>query len=429
MTGMPTVAEGPHADLIKAASKGDAALARSLLAGGADVRAKDRFGNTALIYAALGGHTEVVRLLLESGADPLAANQIGMTAPKLAAAHGHSEIVELFESHKTTRPPEAFAGAETRRGTRSLHRAAHEGDVAGVSALLAGGADANARDDDRWTPLMFAAVKGHAGVVRALLGGGANANARNAKGWTALTLAVSVRDPEMMQLLLGGGADADTRDDEGRTPLMRAAEENNVECLKVLLAHGVDVNARSVAGETASALAARHAHAEVLRLLEEAGARDAAALLAAPASAQAAFDPTNVESLFNSRWLEPGAEKSAVGDEESAAGVEETQAAVTPVVSEPPPAESQALAPAQARPEAVERLIAALEGLREFVPAVSAANLSHKLMLTLPEAAVLTGLSRTHLRQAVREGRLKARIIGRKWLIKRADLDEYVRNL
>jgi excisionase family DNA binding protein len=42
------------------------------------------------------------------------------------------------------------------------------------------------------------------------------------------------------------------------------------------------------------------------------------------------------------------------------------------------------------------------------------------------EAAQLSGLSRGHLREAIEEKKLKARIIGRGWRVKRADLDAYV---
>ena len=72
-----------------------------------------------------------------------------------------------------------------------------------------------------------------------------------------------------------------------------------------------------------------------------------------------------------------------------------------------------------------ERLINALEGLQR-PPAVAIAD---ALMLTLAEAAALTRLSRVHLRQAIEEGKLKARIIGKGWKIKRADLDSYVEKL
>jgi excisionase family DNA binding protein len=45
------------------------------------------------------------------------------------------------------------------------------------------------------------------------------------------------------------------------------------------------------------------------------------------------------------------------------------------------------------------------------------------------EASQLSGLSRRILRQAIEEKKLKARIIGRGWRVKRADLDAYVMKL
>jgi excisionase family DNA binding protein len=52
-----------------------------------------------------------------------------------------------------------------------------------------------------------------------------------------------------------------------------------------------------------------------------------------------------------------------------------------------------------------------------------------KLTLSLIEAAQLSGLSRGHLREAIEAKKLKARIIGRGWKVKRDDLDLYVKKL
>lgn len=53
----------------------------------------------------------------------------------------------------------------------------------------------------------------------------------------------------------------------------------------------------------------------------------------------------------------------------------------------------------------------------------------HKLLLTLNEAQELTGLSRTILREAISQGTLKAKIIGKSWRIKYTDLERYVEKL
>jgi excisionase family DNA binding protein len=59
----------------------------------------------------------------------------------------------------------------------------------------------------------------------------------------------------------------------------------------------------------------------------------------------------------------------------------------------------------------------------------SVTDLAHKLTLSLQEAARLSGLSRASLRAAIKAGKLKARIIGRGYRVKRSDLDVYVRKI
>jgi excisionase family DNA binding protein len=59
-------------------------------------------------------------------------------------------------------------------------------------------------------------------------------------------------------------------------------------------------------------------------------------------------------------------------------------------------------------------------------PSVTVAD---KILLTLREASALTNLSPGHLRTAIDEGKLKAKIVGRGWKVKRADLDAYVKKL
>jgi excisionase family DNA binding protein len=80
--------------------------------------------------------------------------------------------------------------------------------------------------------------------------------------------------------------------------------------------------------------------------------------------------------------------------------------------------------------EALGRAIAdALRATQTHANGTSAASitdLAHKLTLSLMEASQLSGLSRGHLRQAIEEKKLKARIIGRGWRMKRADLESYV---
>ena len=49
-----------------------------------------------------------------------------------------------------------------------------------------------------------------------------------------------------------------------------------------------------------------------------------------------------------------------------------------------------------------------------------------KLLLTMKEVQALTGLSEKILRQAIKDEKLKAKIIGKSWRIKRLDLENYI---
>ena len=77
------------------------ALARELIALGADVNKADQGGRTPLYAAALGQHDDVVQLLLNSAANTSALNADGESALAVAVQSGHGEIVRLLQ---TARP-------------------------------------------------------------------------------------------------------------------------------------------------------------------------------------------------------------------------------------------------------------------------------------------------------------------------------------
>ncbi|WP_100484617.1 ankyrin repeat domain-containing protein [Mycobacteroides abscessus] len=79
-----------------------------------------------------------------------------------------------------------------------------------VYALIAGGADVNAREEQNWTPLHFAAREDSPEVVKLLLDSGADINAINGRGQTPIMLAVASTKRSgigVLQLLRERGAD------------------------------------------------------------------------------------------------------------------------------------------------------------------------------------------------------------------------------
>lgn len=152
-------AQDPGDALRRAASAGDIAKVKELLAAGVDVNAANSYGGTALAFAADKGHAAVVNLLLEHGADVNAKDRFYSMAPLTwAVEKGHVEIVR---------------------------------------ALLAKGAQGENE------ALVFAAARGQTGVVKVLLERG-KASPEDLSN--ALVAATQEEQKEMVTLLEAAGA-------------------------------------------------------------------------------------------------------------------------------------------------------------------------------------------------------------------------------
>ena len=99
----------------------------------------------------------------------------------------------------------------------ALHRAAKLGNLDGLKAALAAGADVNARDDRGWTPLMHAANRGYTLLIEPLLAAKADLDVRGKAGATALFIAVANRRTEIITLLVKAGADVSIKGPKGKT--------------------------------------------------------------------------------------------------------------------------------------------------------------------------------------------------------------------
>jgi len=87
-----------------------------------------------------------------------------------------------------------------------IQTAAKKGDTATVRKLLAEREDANRKDQDGWTALIWATIRNDPATVEALLNGGAQVNTKDNYGWTALMWAENYSHTEIAKLLRQAGA-------------------------------------------------------------------------------------------------------------------------------------------------------------------------------------------------------------------------------
>jgi hypothetical protein len=124
------------AALVTAATKGDVAAAKSLLAGGADSNSHDANGYSALNWAARNGHLDIARLLIDQGADVNAhANPRRWTPLMNAAGMGHDDIAKLLVSRGANVNVLDATGAQALLWARTQARSSL------MTYLLAHGAD------------------------------------------------------------------------------------------------------------------------------------------------------------------------------------------------------------------------------------------------------------------------------------------------
>ncbi len=154
-----------------------------------------------------------------------------------------------------------------------LIRAVSKGDTPTTRALLAKGADVQARDANGRTALMYAAENGDPTTVQALLINGADVNARDWQGWTALIYAADNGDITTVQTLLAHKAHVNAKSEgSGWTALMSAAARGHVLVTQALLANGAEANARDKDDQTALLMAVQQGYTAIVQALLDGGA-------------------------------------------------------------------------------------------------------------------------------------------------------------
>jgi ankyrin repeat protein len=187
-------------------------------------------GTTPLMLA---GSTKMVKFLVRRGADVRAQNSYGETALMLSA--GNAEMSKFFLRAGLD------VNATSSFGVTPLMYAMRFTEIEPVQILLKAGANVNASDVEGRTALMLGAYEGEIEIIKLLVKANGNVNARDAKGKTVLIYAVE-GDPgdeaENIRYLIENGADVNARDSEGKSVLKLALEEEDEETIELLKSYG-----------------------------------------------------------------------------------------------------------------------------------------------------------------------------------------------
>jgi len=157
-------------------------------------------------------------------------------------------------------------------GSTALLWAAHWNAVDTAALLIRAGADPNAANDFRMTPLSQACTNGSATFVDLLLKAGANPNTPVATGVPPIMTCARSGSLDAVRRLVAGDADVNAKEpSQNQTALMWAAAEHHPEIVRTLIDSKADLRARTKSGFTVLHFAARVGDIESARLLLAAG--------------------------------------------------------------------------------------------------------------------------------------------------------------
>jgi hypothetical protein len=204
-----------NTELFKAIQTGDLPRVTALLDRDARlVNARDENGLSAVLFATYHGRPAIAQLLVAKSAQ--------LNIFEASAVGQLDRVSELVE----TQPD--LVNAYSENGFQPLGLASFFGYVSVAEFLLEHGAEVNSpsRNAQRVMPLHSAAAGRHLTIMQALLAHGADPNARQADDFTPLHAAAQNGQIEMVELLLAHGADVNAKAN-GKTPLAFAIEQKH----------------------------------------------------------------------------------------------------------------------------------------------------------------------------------------------------------
>ena len=113
----------------------------------------------------------------------------------------------------------------------TLFGAVMRGDAEGLQALIAGGAELEAKDEHGFTAFLLACSMGQVECMAMLIEAGCDAVATDASGTTGLMEAAAGGHAATVRSLIAGSAELEAKDEDGNTAFLHACSKGRVECV------------------------------------------------------------------------------------------------------------------------------------------------------------------------------------------------------